>query len=229
MATREEVLEFFEASKETYRFLSQVFFKELNEEAIFELAQAEWPSNTGNEHLDRGYELVRRYFKFADLDKRGQLAVEYARVFLAAGVFSREKRTAVPYESVFTDEEHVVMGAARDKVVRCFAANGFQVNAELHEPEDHLSFELEFCQHMSEKAAALLQAGERKGFLACASSQLEFIEEHPLSWIAQLQQVAEGYAKTTFYTGMLLVAQGALEQSAEMLREIIEHVPAEEA
>ena len=38
MLTQQELLDFFEGSAGTYRFLSQVFFKELNEQAIEELA-----------------------------------------------------------------------------------------------------------------------------------------------------------------------------------------------
>lgn len=88
MLTHTELLDFFAESAETYRFLSQVFFKELNLEAIEELAVADYPSDTGNAHLDEGYRLVRRYFSFSATDRRTQLACEYARVFLAAGVFT---------------------------------------------------------------------------------------------------------------------------------------------
>ena len=57
MLTHTELLDFFAESAETYRFLSQVFFKELNLEAIEELAVADYPSDTGNAHLDEGYSL----------------------------------------------------------------------------------------------------------------------------------------------------------------------------
>lgn len=69
MLTHTELLDFFAESAETYRFLSQVFFKELNLEAIEELAVADYPSDTGNAHLDEGYRLVRRYFSFSATDR----------------------------------------------------------------------------------------------------------------------------------------------------------------
>lgn len=115
--TTEEMLEFLDANTETFTFLSQVFFKELTEEAIEALAAEAWPEHTGNAALDRGYNLLRRYFKFSAGDRRSQLAVGYARIFLAAGVYTQEKRSAVPYESVFTSIEHVVMGDSRDDVM----------------------------------------------------------------------------------------------------------------
>ena len=215
-----DLAEYFAASEQTYTFLSQMLFRELNEEAIAQLSDQQWPRDTGNDTLDRGYAQLRRYFNFASADIRGELAVEYARIFLAAGVFSQDKMTAVPYESVFTSKLHIMMQESRDDVVRRYAADGFVVNPELHEPEDHLSFELEYLAHMSRRALEALRAGDDASLTANAARQVAFIDAHLLNWIGQLHEVACGYAKTTFYTGMLLVAQGALEQSRAVLADI---------
>ena len=55
--------------------------------------------------------------------------------------------------------------------------------------------------------------------------QRRFIEQHLLNWIGQLQEAAEEYAKTTFYTGMLLVCQGALEQACDALTCVADELP----
>ena len=168
MLTHTELLDFFAESAETYRFLSQVFFKELNLEAIEELAVADYPSDTGNAHLDEGYRLVRRYFSFSATDRRTQLACEYARVFLAAGVFTKERQTAVPYESVFTGEERIMMGDARDDVVARFL-EPVQV-IDLHGGRPH-AFELEYLVNMNERALEWAQAKKKASCAAtwCAS------------------------------------------------------------
>ena len=181
--TTDEMLEFLDANVDTFTFLSQVFYKELTEEAIAELAGGQWPENTGNQALDRGYNLLRRYFKFSAGDRRSQLAVEYARIFLAAGVFSQEKRSAVPYESVFTSEEHVMMGGTRDELIDWFIQDGFKVNPDLHEPEDHISFELEYLAHMNVKAANLIRDGRNLDAIKNVKRQRRFIEQHLLNWI----------------------------------------------
>ena len=222
--TTEEMLEFLDANTETFTFLSQVFFKELTEEAIETLAAEAWPEHTGNAALDRGYNLLRRYFKFSAGDRRSQLAVEYARIFLAAGVYTQEKRSAVPYESVFTGDERIMMGDARDDVVARFLEDGFQVNPDLHEPEDHLAFELEYLVNMNERAGECAQAKDKAQLRRNVVRQLEFIEGHLLNWIPALREVAQEYAKLTFYPGMLLVAQGALEQGRDLLRDILEQL-----
>ena len=224
-ATTEEMLDFLDANVETFTFLSQVFYKELTEEAIVELAGGQWPEETGNAALDRGYNLLRRYFKFSAGDRRSQLAVEYARIFLAAGVFSQERRSAVPYESVFTSEEHTMMGGTRDELIDWFIQDGFKVNPDLHEPEDHISFELEYLAHMNAKAAALIREGNNLDAIKNVKRQRRFIEQHLLNWIGQLQEAAGEYAKTTFYTGMLLVCQGALEQACEALTCVADELP----
>ncbi len=228
MLTRQEFAEYLQASEQTYRFLSQMLFRELNEEAIAALKAQDWPRETGNATLDRGYALARRFFNFASSDIRTQLAVEYARVFLAAGVFGSGKLTAVPYESVFTSEEHLMMQASRDDVVRRFLADGFKVNPDLHEPEDHLSFELEYVSHMSGKAAEALEAGDFEVLAANVDRQLEFIDAHLLNWVGDLYETAREYAKTTFYTGMLLVAMGAAEQSRDLLAEVAAQLQADD-
>lgn len=220
MVDRAAVAEYFQASEQTYRFLAQMFFCELNEQAIAELATQDWPSDTGNDALDKGYGQVRRYFRFASSDMRTQLAVEYARIFLAAGVFGADTLSAVPYESVFTSEEHIMMRASRDDVVRFFAADGFKVDSSLHEPEDHLSFELEYLSHMSARALETLDADNTLALSNNIARQIAFIDAHLLNWVGQLHDVAQDYAKTTFYTGMLLVAQGALEQSRAWLSDL---------
>ena len=167
---------------------------------------------------------MRRFFNFASTDIRTQLAVEYARVFLAAGVFGSDKMTAVPYESVFTSEGHLMMQASRDDVVCRFAADGFKVNPDLHEPEDHLAFELEYVAHMNRKAAELVETGDAEALAANVARQVEFIDAHLLNWVGNLYETAREYAKTTFYTGMLLVVLGAAEQSRDLLAEVAEQL-----
>ena len=223
--TTEEMLEFLDANVDTFTFLSQVFFKELTEDAIAELKAGQWPEDTGNAALDRGYNLLRRYFKFSAGDRRSQLAVEYARIFLAAGVYTQEKRSAVPYESVFTSTEHVFLDASRDDVINWFIQDGFKVNPDLHEPEDHISFELEYLAHMSAKAASLIREGRNTDAIKNVKRQRTFIQQHLLNWVGQLRDAADEYAKTTFYTGMLYVCQGALEQAVDALTCVSDELP----
>ncbi len=220
MLSQQDLTEYFQASAETYRFLSQALLKELSEEAIEHIAAAEFPDDTGNANLDRGYALVKRYFSFSSAERRTQLACEYARVFLAAGVYIKERRTAIPYESVFTSDEHLMMQASRDDVVRFYREDGFQVDSALHEPEDHLSFELEYLSGMNSRALALATEKDADGLHRNVERQRAFIENHLLNWVPSLREVAQDYARLAFYLGLLFITEGALEQSKGMLDDI---------
>ena len=220
MALQEEVVEFFTDTADTLGFLSQAMFKELTDEAIEALAAGEYPGNTDDEVLNEGHRLMRRYFKFSSGDRRTDLACEYARVFLAAGVYSRERETAVPYESVFTSDERIIMQDARDEVVRWFAADGFSVNPDLHEPEDHLSFELEYLATMARRAAEAARAGKGEALLANIGRERAFIADHVLNWLPRLAAVAREYAQRSFYPGVLLIAQGTLAVADDVMDRI---------
>lgn len=217
MTTQQNLVDFFDANAQTLRFLSQAFFKELTVEAIDSLEGAQWPESTGNDRLDAGYASVKRYFAFSAPDRRTQLAVEYARIFLAAGVYSKSVRTAVPYESVFTSEEHMMMAQSRDEVVAWFKEDGFAVDSSLHEPEDHVSFELEYLQVMSERASSFAADGNDKALLDNVARQRSFINAHLLNWLPLLAQAVRDYATLTFYTGLIDVAIGTLAQARDVM------------
>lgn len=94
----------------------------------------------------------------------------------------------------------------------------------MHEPEDHLAFELEYLINLNERASVWAQAKNKVELRRNVIRQLEFIEQHLLNWIPLLRQTAQEYAKLTFYTGMLFVAQGTLEQGQNILRDIVEQL-----
>jgi TorA maturation chaperone TorD len=221
MTSLNEHSEFFSSCAETYRFLSQLYFKELNVEAINALSSSEWPRDTGNANLDEGYAKIKRYFAFGVPDRRQQLAVEYARIFLAAGVYTKEVKTAIPYESVFTTEEHIMMGPSRDDVVATFREDGFAVDPSLHEPEDHLSFLLEYLQMMCMRAVDLCTADDPVSLIANMRRQCSFMNEHLLNWLPLLSDVVQDYATVGFYPGMMLVTAGSLEQARDYMEDSI--------
>jgi TorA maturation chaperone TorD len=205
---------------ETYRFFASVFFKELSEDAIDELAVATYPDDTGNKSLNQGYALLRRYFVFAGSDMRTELACEYARVFLAAGVYTEVRDIAVPYESVFTSEGQMIMQDSRDDVCARYRVDGFKVASTLHEPDDHLSIELEYLASMAERTLELLRSSnDGAALFESIQRQKEFIRLHLLNWLPALREAVLRYATLPFYIGMLLVLEGYLQEDLELLED----------
>ena len=224
MLTHTELLDFFAESAETYRFLSQVFFKELNLEAIEELAVADYPSDTGNAHLDEGYRLVRRYFSFSATDRRTQLACEYARVFLAAGVFTKERQTAVPYESVFTSEEGLLFQDSYHEVYRLYRQNSVRKSPGYDFPDDHLSYLCEFQALLARRAVRSLEANDAECALEQVRLSQHVLHDHILSWFDDFEELALHLVKTRFYRGVLKMSKGFFLFDAEVLADMAEEL-----
>ena len=126
-----------------YRFYSSAFLYELTPEQIELLAEANLGADVteGDESEEaQGYRWMRHYLAHRGADARRDLAVDYARVFLGAGVYDGD--TAVPYESVYLSKEGILMQESRDEVVACYRAAGFAVRGEMNVTEDHAGFEL---------------------------------------------------------------------------------------
>lgn len=150
--------EFFENARDFYALLSSIFYLELTEEQIDGLAESGFSFPDDGSEMGDACAALRRYLARRGPSARQDLAVDYARIFLAAGVYEGE--TAVPYESVFTSPEGLMMQDARDEVVRVYRRCGLKVPRDLNVPEDHLAFELEFMGRLSGRIAEALAVGE---------------------------------------------------------------------
>jgi TorA maturation chaperone TorD len=239
MTTHHDIKAIMAERQQMFLFFSQVFFKELSRELIEHLSVADFAVITENERLNKGHQLLQRYFTFSGSDRRTELACEYARIFLAAGVYTETRDVAVPYESVFTSEEQLMMQDARDDVCRWYLREGFMVSPDVHEPEDHLALELEFMAKLCDTALRLLEKGEGEGdvrrgaprdawgarddcsdLVANLENQRAFINAHLLNWLPRLRKAAERYAELTFYIGMLLITEGYLQEDLMLLDEL---------
>lgn len=217
---RAELIEIFEERASFYRLLSSLYFKEVSAVFIKELAQMDLPIEDDGSLLGEGYHRLRRYLVKRGPDPRTDLAVDYARVFLAAGTYEGE--SAVPYESIYTSKEGLIMQEARDEVRKIYIQNSVNVSASLNMPEDHLSFELEFLAIMSDRAIEAVRVNDRDLFTENIAIQRDFIVQHPLAWIEALREKVEACSKRAFYPAIAMITEGYLEKDCELLDEILE-------
>lgn len=234
--------EFFENARDFYALLSSIFYLELTEEQIDGLAESGFSFPDDGSEMGDACAALRRYLARRGPSARQDLAVDYARIFLAAGVYEGE--TAVPYESVFTSPEGLMMQDARDEVVRVYRRCGLKVPQDLNVPEDHLAFELEFMGRLSGRIAEALAVGEvaepenaarevagakaaepenaaREVAGALMAEQLRFIDEHLLNWMPDLARRVESFARLPFYPAMMAVAQSYLRENRAVLEEVL--------
>ena len=198
--------EYFAQAGAFFRTLGALMYTELTQGEIDNLAamnllamRADMPEGDFSDGLAG----MGRYLARRGSNARQNLAVEYARIFLGAGV--DEKDCAVPFESVFTSKDGLLMQDARDKVVAFYSAYGMQVEKSLNVPEDHLGFELQFMGILCEQTAEAYQAGDEERGLALEAAQAAFLDEHVLNWVGALSAKVERCALTPFYPSVMKV------------------------
>ena len=193
-----------------YRFFGGAMLYELTAEQIDLLAGADLSADDDMDpEAAEGYKWLHTYLSRRGEDARRDLAVDYARIFLAAGVY--EGDTAVPYESVFLSEEHILMQEPRDEVVSAYKAWGYAVRDDMNIPEDHAGFEFEFAALLADRIADALEAGEDCS--AEVAAQSDFIEKHMLSWLPMLKDRVDTFAELRFYPALMRIECGTLREN----------------
>ena len=220
--------------------LSSILFLELTQTQIDALKDLDWAQMVTDDmspEMASGYKGIGRYLARSGANVRQDLAVEYARIFLGAGV--SEEQLAVPFESVFTSPEGIMMQDSRDDVVRVFRSQGMAVDKDLNVPEDHISFELDFLAFMADRTAAALDAQDGSATKDPAdpatatnqadavnqvadliSVQVSFIENHLLNWIDPLMERVEACALSPFYPSVMKVLKSTLTEYKAALQEM---------
>ncbi|MEC4271923.1 molecular chaperone TorD family protein [Adlercreutzia sp. R25] len=213
--TQRETIDFFENAQAFYGLLSSVFYLELTEEQIDGLAESGFSYPDDGSDMADACAAMRRYLARRGASARQDLAVEYARIFLAAGVYEGE--TAVPYESVYTSPEGILMQDSRDDAVRVYRRHGLAIPQDLNVPEDHLVFELEFMAHLSGRIAEALKAdGDARGLM---EAQAAFIDGHLLNWVPRLLDRVRKFARLPFYPAITQIALSYIQENRALLEE----------
>lgn len=199
-----------------YRMLAELFFRELTQQQVDHLAGMDFAGMAGdNALIAEGYEDMRRYLRHANSGTRQALACDYAHTFLAAGNY--ETFAATPFESVFTSELGLMMQEARDGVYKMYCEQHIQPQADLHVPEDHVSFEFEFLATVIERANAALLASDFDRARDLAQTVSDFHAQHQLNWVDDLCDAVLDVAETRFYRGVSKVTRGFVHMETDVI------------
>ena len=190
-----------------YRFLSRLYLLEVDETLWNAMQNMTFPVDAAEGDMKAGFELMRGYL---DANAKGDLAavlddlaVDYARIFLSAGV--AQGKAAFPYESVYTSRKHLVMQDSRMDVVELYAKRGVApAKDNYHVPEDHLGY---LCEYM----AILIDEG-------AADEQKAFLKNHLLNWVSAFTVDMGKYAATDFYGGLAKLTRGFLLLEQEIMK-----------
>lgn len=213
---------------QTYRLLSRLFLRPLDEGEIAALAAEGLEARAGafdaEGLLARGYNDMGRGLHRRHTGTAKLLGTDFTMAF--DGVASLRDERAVPYASVFigakTGDKAELFQAPRAADRAAYRREGVKVDESLNLPDDHLSFELSFMADLSDKTAAALAAGDGPEALRLIDVSDEFRREHILAWYGLFFDLAMQLVQTRFYRGVLEATFGYLELDGEVLADLRE-------
>lgn len=129
------------------------------------------------------------------------LAADYAGIYLTHSL------RAAPYESVWRDEDQLMMQAPTFAVRDFYTRHGVVVQNWRHQSDDHLSHELRFV-------ALLLERGERR-------EAARFLRTHLLVWLPMFTEKVEQRAETRFYADLATLTLACVQSCVERLPSVV--------
>ena len=130
-----------------------------------------------------------------------ELASEYAAIYLT-GAYG-----ASPYESVWTDDDHLTCQTAMFQLRDIYAAAGLVATDWRHRADDHLVLQLLYIGHAARTATTI----EHWRTLA------RTLDEHLLRWLAEFAARVALRATSSFYVGLAVLTVGWLETLRDAL------------
>lgn len=128
-----------------------------------------------------------------------ELHVEYARLFV--GPF---EVPAPPYGSIYLEGKGQVMGSSTLETEKMYRQGGLEMAADMHEPADHIAFELEF---LSSLAADLSKAhyknrSETVEALNIRNLYSDFLKNYAGKWAPQFCERIKKNSDNAFYQSL---------------------------
>lgn len=179
----------------------------------------EFPTNTGNEAVDKGYATIRNYLSAPHPGVMTELAVDYARTFIGHG--NNGYSAAYPFESVYTSAKRLLMQGARDEVLVIYRSAGIDKKDSWKDGEDHIALELEFMQILAQRTVDALTENNEEEALSLLLRQQSFLEDHLLGWFPMMESDMKKFSKTDFYRGLADLTHGFLETDLELVNELV--------
>jgi anaerobic sulfite reductase subunit A len=203
-----------------YRLLGRIYKVEVDQPLLNQLKGMCFPAESGEVGLGKGYRMLEEYLRHPGWDPLTDLAVDYAKVFLGAGMIS-ENAAAYPYESVYTSPKRLIMQDARDQVVAAYRAKGMNKAETLDFPEDHIALELEFMAYMCHETQHVLITQDWATVACCFKEQMDFLTQHLLNWVPVFCADVEKFAGTEFYKAVAQITKGYLRLECVILEDMI--------
>ena len=87
----------------------------------------------------------------------------------------------------------------------------------MREPDDHIGLELGFLAHLASQAVVALKEGNHDDALRALQAQEQFLNEHLARWISLWAKEVNTHARTAFWQGIALLAEGYVNVFQEII------------
>ncbi len=199
-----------------YRFLSRIFIQEVDEELLGQMKAFVFPKNPASADLKAGYALFADCVAGYEACDITDLEADYAAVFLAAGM--AQGPAAFPYESVYTDKNHLTGQEAGEDVHILYAAKGLKPREDMYRiPDDHVGLEFAYMARLCEDAAKASADGNDAVYGGKMAEQKNFFDAHIRRWVPIFAEDVAKYAETQFYQAIAKITRGFVREEAKWM------------
>lgn len=188
-----------------YKFLSQIFWKELTIEQLeqFRANRDLW--------IEAGMRFSETFWTEDANILTEKLAVEFAYLFIGPGSHFP------PCESVFleadleTGQLGKMYGQPAVEIKKIIQDWGYEIVTSYHHLPDHLSVELELLANLVCDEITAIEKNEMEKAQLFKQRQLEVLEKHLLRWFDRFEAVVARAAEHEFYPEMIFLASRVLK------------------
>ncbi len=173
-----------------YGLLANLFRREPGSELLDQLRSRGFRDLLSGTGIDLGDD----FFNDPLDEVRDRLKVEYTFLFLGPG------KHISPHESVQLKRGSGILWGEKTSVVKQFMmAAGFELDEAANDIPDHISIELEFLSHLSQKEGEAWEADDHQAAAAALSWQHRFVSNNIGKWAGRFCRAVEAAAETPFY------------------------------
>lgn len=205
-----------------YGFLSRIYREEVDQKFLDKIKETKFSSECSEKELEDGYRMLTSYLESCSENSLTDLAADYAKVFLAAGIINGD--AAFPYESIYACSGRIIMQETCEQVAALYKRNGLSKAEALNIPEDHISLELEFMGGLCQSAQQDILDKEFQAIKINLQNQMDFLNRHLLNWIPDFCTDVERFAETGFYKAVAKLTRGFVRIDSDCLATLLKQL-----
>ncbi|KUO61754.1 MAG: dehydrogenase [Gracilibacter sp. BRH_c7a] len=217
-----ELKEILTVERELYAFLSKIITvgpkKEFLNSFLYTFNDFAGDENQENDEMIKGIITIQKALghELSESDEKAFMN-EYTRLFIGPG-----KTPIYPYSSVYLNKEPKpkLMDENTIEVRKQYLESNIVMNKLNVVPDDYLGAELEYMAYLTDKSIELIEKEERNELDQLLEKQLNFMENHLITWIPRFSQDLITSTKEDLFKGLALLLKGLIISHIIILKNV---------